>query len=82
MKRKLVLIAFVLCVPALWAADGVIEINQATVEANGGFPYVISKPGSYILSGNLTVSRRKHDGHRGKSRRCDARPQRLRDPML
>ena len=37
------------------AADGVIEINQAIVEANDGFPYVISEPGSYILSGNLTV---------------------------
>ena len=37
------------------AADGVFEINQAIVEANGGFPYVISEPGSYILTGNLTV---------------------------
>ncbi len=55
MKRNLVLIAFVLCVPALWAADGVIEINQATVEANDGFPYVISEPGSYMLTSNLIV---------------------------
>ena len=55
MKKRLVLVAFVLCVPALWAADGVIEINQAAVEANGGFPYVISEPGSYILTGNLIV---------------------------
>ena len=39
----------------LQAADGVIEINQAIVEANGGFPYVISEPGSYNLTGNLTV---------------------------
>ena len=37
------------------AADGVIEINQAIVEANDGFPYLISEPGSYILTGNLTV---------------------------
>ena len=37
------------------AADGVIEINQATVEANDGFPYVISEPGSYILTGHLSV---------------------------
>ena len=37
------------------AADGVIEINQAIVEANDGFPYVISEPGSYKLSGNLSV---------------------------
>ena len=55
MKKRLVLLAFVLCVPALWAADGVIEINQAAVEAGGGFPYVISEPGSYMLTGNLSV---------------------------
>ena len=55
MKKRLILVAFVVCVPALWAADGVIEINQAAVEANGGFPYVIREPGSYILTGNLTV---------------------------
>ncbi len=55
MKKKLVLVTFVLGVPALWAADGVIEINQATVEANGGFPYVISEPGSYKLTGHLSV---------------------------
>ena len=39
----------------LQAADGVIEINQAIVETDDGFPYVISEPGSYILTGNLTV---------------------------
>ncbi len=55
MKKKLVLVTFVLGVAALWAADGVIEINQATVEANGGFPYVISEPGSYKLTGHLSV---------------------------
>ena len=55
MKKRLVLLAFVLCVPALWAADGVIEINQAAVEAGGGFPYVISEPGNYMLTGNLSV---------------------------
>jgi parallel beta-helix repeat protein len=37
------------------AVDGVIEINQAKVLAAGGFPYTISKPGSYRLTGNLTV---------------------------
>lgn len=40
---------------ATQAADGVIEINQAAVEAAGGFPYVITQPGSYVLTGNLTV---------------------------
>ncbi len=55
MKMRLVLAAFVLTLPALWAADGVIEINQVAVEADGGFPYVISEPGSYQLTGNLIV---------------------------
>ena len=38
------------------AADGVIEINQASVKAAGGFPFVISQPGSYRLTGNLDVT--------------------------
>jgi parallel beta-helix repeat protein len=38
------------------AAGGVIEINQAVVNAAGGFPYKISMAGSYRLSGNLIVS--------------------------
>ena len=37
------------------AVDGTIEINQAKVLAAGGYPYVISSPGSYRLTGNLTV---------------------------
>jgi len=41
-------------VPAL-AVDGVVLINQATVMSAGGFPYTITQPGSYRLSGNLTV---------------------------
>jgi hypothetical protein len=32
-----------------------VLINQSTVMAAGGFPYVISQAGSYKLSGNLTV---------------------------
>jgi len=44
-------------VPAyLYAVDGQTLINQATVNAAGGFPYVISQAGSYKLSGNLIVS--------------------------
>jgi hypothetical protein len=43
-------------VPACtFAADGQILINQATVNAAGGFPYVISQAGSYRLSGNLAA---------------------------
>ncbi|HLG95160.1 MAG TPA: hypothetical protein VKX49_02480 [Bryobacteraceae bacterium] len=38
-----------------YAADGVVLINQSTVLAAGGFPYEISQPGSYRLSGNLVV---------------------------
>ncbi len=59
MQRRIGLAAAILHValvcPAVRAVDGVIEINQVTVEANGGFPYVISEPGSYILTGNLSV---------------------------
>jgi hypothetical protein len=32
--------------PAAHAVDGVIEINQASVDAAGGFPYTISASGS------------------------------------
>jgi parallel beta-helix repeat protein len=39
-----------------FAVDGVILINQATVMAAGGFPYKITRPGSYKLSGNLVVT--------------------------
>jgi hypothetical protein len=38
------------------AADGVVLIDQAMVTASGGFPYVIKKPGSYRLDGNLSVT--------------------------
>lgn len=33
--------------------DGVALINTSTVAAAGGYPYIISQPGSYKLSGNL-----------------------------
>lgn len=38
------------------AVDGVLEINQASVKAAGGFPFVISQTGSYRLTGNLDVT--------------------------
>jgi hypothetical protein len=38
-----------------FAVDGVVLINQSTVMAAGGYPYLISQPGSYKLSGNLVV---------------------------
>ena len=40
---------------AAGAVDGTIEINQATVLAAGGFPYHINNPGSYRLTGDLSV---------------------------
>jgi hypothetical protein len=38
------------------AVDGVIEINQASVKAAGGFPFEIGKSGSYRLTSNLDVT--------------------------
>ncbi len=57
MKAGLIAWAAVLFVVALdiapaLAVDGVIEINSAVV-AQSGFPYTISAPGSYRLTGNL-----------------------------
>ena len=54
--NKLLLFVLSAGIPAaLFAADGQVLINQSTVTAAGGFPYVISQPGSYKLSGNLNV---------------------------
>jgi hypothetical protein len=53
---KLAIAMLVLALPAsVFAVDGVVLINQSTVTAAGGFPYSISQPGSYKLSGNLVV---------------------------
>lgn len=40
----------------LFGVDGQILINQPAVLAAGGFPYIISSPGSYKLSGNLSLT--------------------------
>jgi hypothetical protein len=47
---------------AAWAVDGVIEINQVRADAGAvtpgdtaNFPVTIDQPGSYRLTGNLTV---------------------------
>jgi hypothetical protein len=37
------------------AVDGMVEINQAKVNKAGGFPFAITNPGSYRLTGNLSV---------------------------
>jgi hypothetical protein len=36
------------------AVDGVLEINDASIVAAGGYPGAITAPGSYVLTGNLT----------------------------
>jgi len=38
-----------------FAVDGQVLINQSTVMSAGGFPYIISQPGSYKLTSNLIV---------------------------
>lgn len=60
--RTLILSTAVLLTASAWATNGVIEINQARALAGGvtagdtaGFPVTISVPGSYRLTGNLTV---------------------------
>ena len=55
-KHTLLFVLAIALIPAgLFAVDGVVLINQSTVAAAGGFPYIISQPGSYKLSGNLTM---------------------------
>jgi hypothetical protein len=56
-KLQASLLGFVgaLCFATAGAVDGVTLINQATVIAAGGFPYIINNPGSYRLSSNLRV---------------------------
>ncbi len=52
---RLVSIIVLLGSVSLFAVDGAVLINQATVTAAGGFPYKITQPGSYKLSSNLVV---------------------------
>jgi hypothetical protein len=55
MKTASVLLAMAFG-PSAFGAEGIKMINQSTVMTAGGFPYVLSQPGSYKLSGNLTMS--------------------------
>jgi hypothetical protein len=56
MKKAILLALGAILLPTVgFAVDGVVLINQSTVMAAGGFPYTISQPGSYKLSGNLVV---------------------------
>jgi hypothetical protein len=53
-KTGLVVLALTLVPACAFAVDGVVLISTSTVTAAGGFPFTISQPGSYKLSGNLT----------------------------
>jgi hypothetical protein len=55
MKSILCFLGTMLTSVSAFGVDGTVLINQSTVMALGGFPYTISNPGSYRLSGNLTV---------------------------
>ena len=55
MKRILFGLLALAASASAFAIDGQSLINQSTVIATGGFPYQISQPGSYKLSGNLVV---------------------------
>jgi hypothetical protein len=54
--------ALLLLAPKAHAVDGIVLINQSTSTAglpgcpHSGFPILICQPGSYRLSGNLTIS--------------------------
>ena len=54
-KRAFLFFALITAPLSAFAVDGTVLINQSTVMAAGGFPYTISTPGSYRLSGNLIV---------------------------
>ncbi len=61
MSKAQFLFALALVPCCALAQNGVVQINQATVAATGanratnGFPYQITQPGSYQLTGNLVV---------------------------
>lgn len=60
MRRSVLATLLLLTSAAVWAVDGVIEINHAKALAGGvtsgdapGYPVTISQPGSYRLTGNI-----------------------------
>jgi len=55
MNRILLTMGMMMLSMSAFAVDGVVLINQSTVMSAGGFPYTISQPGSYRLSGNLVI---------------------------
>jgi hypothetical protein len=41
--------------PCVFGVDGTVLINQSTINTSGGFPYRITQPGSYKLTGNIVA---------------------------
>jgi hypothetical protein len=64
-KTVFVILATALAPFCAFAVDGVLLINQSSVMAAGGFPYVISQTGSYKLSGNLIMNTSQSGNHQG-----------------
>ncbi len=60
MKRLTLLAALFAAAFCAYATDGVLEINQVKLDAAGG-TYVISQPGSYRLTSNLTQTNASAD---------------------
>ena len=62
--KRIVLVVFAITLwPAMaFAIDGQVLINMSTVNAAGGFPYKITQPGSYKLTGNLTLPNNNFEG--------------------
>lgn len=56
LTRRLFPALLLLTAPSVFATDGQILINESTVSTAGGYPYRITQPGSYKLSGNLTAT--------------------------
>lgn len=54
MKRRPLFTTLLVASFAAHASDGVIEIYHAKIMASSGYPYLISQPGSYRLTSNLT----------------------------
>ncbi len=55
-RLVLLTLSSMLLATSAYAIDGQMLINQSTVMAAGGFPYKIMQPGSYKLTGNLTMT--------------------------
>jgi hypothetical protein len=56
MPALALLVALLGPTPGAWAAEGVVEINEDSMQAGGGFPVTLSGPGSYMLTSNLVVT--------------------------